>query len=213
MNAMNQKTSYRTIAGLSQGIYKEKGSKFLGFAQGISSIGEAKEIVAGYKKKYHDARHHCFAYTIGLSDESQRSYDDGEPTHSAGAPILGQIKSFDLNNVLVVVVRYFGGTQLGLGNLTNAYKQAAWETLQQAMIASYSLYNEFLIEADHQHIQQFYRLVSMMNLRIIQQEFTEKARFTIALPQERTGELMDQINETPLYCSPVKHTSVRKTNS
>ncbi|MEQ9007162.1 MAG: YigZ family protein, partial [Ekhidna sp.] len=115
---------YHTIKEKSEGLYKEKGSKYLAFAYPVKSEVEIKEIQESLRKEYYDARHHCFAWVLGMDDQSYRANDDGEPAHSAGDPILGQIRSFELTNVLVVVIRYFGGTKLGVGGLINAYKTA-----------------------------------------------------------------------------------------
>src|SRR3712207_4297486 len=104
-------SQYRTIAGPSTGLYKEKGSKFLGFAYPVESETEVKEILTRIRKEYFDARHHCYAYRLGANAASYRANDDGEPSHSAGDPILGQLKSADVTNVLLVVVRYFGGVK------------------------------------------------------------------------------------------------------
>src|SRR5689334_14470624 len=114
--------SILTLKSDGKGIYKEKGSKFLGFAYPVSSESEIKERIASLKSEYFDARHHCFAWILGPEKKQFRAFDDGEPNHSAGDPILGQIRSRNLTNVLVVVVRYFGGTKLGVGGLIAAYR-------------------------------------------------------------------------------------------
>lgn len=118
-------TDYFTIKSPTEGLFKDRGSKFLSFAFPVTSELDVKEIQDDLRKKYHDARHHCYAWVIGMNDQNWRANDDGEPSHSAGDPILGQIRSFGLTNTLVVVVRYFGGTKLGVGRLINAYKTAA----------------------------------------------------------------------------------------
>src|SRR5689334_3258152 len=117
--------SFLTIESVSEGIFKEKGSKFLAFAYPVSSESDIKLRLEELRKKYFDATHHCYAWMLGSDKKHFRAADDGEPNHSAGAPILGQIKSKNLTNVLVVVVRYFGGTKLGVGGLTQAYKAGA----------------------------------------------------------------------------------------
>src|SRR6186713_1623645 len=126
--------SFFTITSASQGIYKEKGSKFLSFAYPVQSESDIKEHIAFLKSEYFDARHHCYAWMLGPERNHFRAFDDGEPNHSAGDPILGQIRSKNLTNVLVVVVRYFGGTKLGVGGLISAYKIAAEEALSKAVI-------------------------------------------------------------------------------
>src|SRR5687767_7228782 len=127
--------SYRTIQQPSEGSYKEKGSKFLGFAYPVQAEQDVKQKIAELKKEYFDARHHCYAYIIGADKMKYRAFDDGEPNHSAGDPILGQIRSKNLTNVLVVVVRYFGGVKLGVGGLISAYKMAAENALNNALVA------------------------------------------------------------------------------
>src|SRR5690606_7725476 len=120
---------YRTIAQPAEGLYKEKGSKFIALAYPVYTEEEIKDRLAELRKKYYDARHHCYAYMLGADKSRYRANDDGEPNHSAGDPILGQIRSADLSNVLVVVVRYFGGTKLGVSGLITAYKTATADAL------------------------------------------------------------------------------------
>ena len=122
------KDSFLTISGKSEGLYKDRGSKFLSFSFPVSSEEEINQRLDEVRKKYHDARHHCYAWMLQPDQSKSRANDDGEPNHSAGDPILGQIKSFELTNTLVVVIRYFGGTKLGVGGLINAYKTAAANT-------------------------------------------------------------------------------------
>ncbi len=124
--------SYYTIKSQSEGLYKEKGSKFISIAIPVTSLDQIKNELENLKSKYHDARHHCYAWVFGMDDQQYRSNDDGEPSHSAGDPILGQIRSFSLTNILVVVIRYFGGTKLGVGGLIHAYKTAAEGALSVA---------------------------------------------------------------------------------
>ena len=125
-------SSYYTINEPSEGLYKEKGSKFLSFAFPVKTETDIRRYQEELKKKYHDARHHCFAWIIGMDQQSWRANDDGEPAHSAGDPILGQIRSLDLTDTLVIVIRYFGGTKLGVGGLINAYKTATEMALTKA---------------------------------------------------------------------------------
>jgi uncharacterized YigZ family protein len=128
-------TTYFTITEPSQGSYKEKGSKFIAYAMAVQSEEEVKQIVKDFKKKYYDARHHCYAYRLGERGERYREYDDREPSGTAGRPIHGQLRSRNLTNVLVVVVRYFGGTKLGTSGLLQAYKSAASDALDKAVIS------------------------------------------------------------------------------
>lgn len=128
--------SYKTIAKRSGALYKEKGSKFIGIAFPAINEDEFKATLDAIKSEYHDARHHCYAFKFGMDDNNYRYNDDGEPSNSAGAPIYGQIQSFELTNIGIVVVRYFGGTKLGVGGLIGAYRQAAKEALENAQLVS-----------------------------------------------------------------------------
>ncbi len=125
---------YKTIEAQAEGLYKEKGSKFLSFAIPVRNVEEVKAILETYRKDYYDARHVCYAYMLGADREEFRANDDGEPSGTAGRPILGQINSFGLTNILVIVVRYFGGILLGTGGLIVAYKEATQDALNNASI-------------------------------------------------------------------------------
>lgn len=126
--------TFKTIEQKAEGLYKEKGSKFIAYAYPIAGEDEAKEIVQGLKKEFYDARHRCYAYRLGPKGESFRMNDDGEPSSTAGRPIYGQLLSYDVTNILVVVIRYFGGTKLGVSGLINAYQSATSDALQNASI-------------------------------------------------------------------------------
>lgn len=131
---MNGDDTYCSIASVSKGQYKDNGSRFLAFAYPVESENEVKEIIASLRKEYHDARHHCYAYRLGLEGDVWRASDDGEPSGSAGRQILGQIDSASLSDVLVVVVRYFGGIKLGIPGLIRAYKTSTAEALSSAEV-------------------------------------------------------------------------------
>ncbi|MFB6340496.1 IMPACT family protein [Saccharicrinis sp. FJH62] len=128
------KDTFRTIATHSEGLYKEKGSKFIAHAHPVDSENEIKELIEQYRKTFYDARHVCYAYRLGPEGEQYRHNDDGEPSGTAGKPIYGQLLSFDITDVLIVVIRYFGGIKLGVSGLINAYKLAAQDALAQAEI-------------------------------------------------------------------------------
>jgi uncharacterized YigZ family protein len=130
---------YKTIKAPSEGLYKEKGSRFLSFAYPVSETDEIKAIIEKIRKEHHDARHHCYAYMLGHERNSWRVNDDGEPSGTAGKPILGQINSFGLTNILIVVSRYFGGTLLGVSGLINAYKSSAADAINNADIIERTL--------------------------------------------------------------------------
>jgi len=138
--------TYKTISSPSEGIFKDKGSKFIAFAFPVTSEEEIKEIVQSLKKEHHAARHHCYAWRLGYEKLLFRANDDGEPSSTAGKPIIGQIQSFDLTDILIVVVRYFGGTLLGVSGLINAYKSAAFEAINQAEIITKLVEKKILVE-------------------------------------------------------------------
>lgn len=140
MLLINDSDKYKTIKSLSQGVYKEKGSRFIAFAYPVESQEETKSILERIRKEYHDARHHCYAYMIGQDRLTWRVNDDGEPSGTAGKPILGQINSANLTNILIVVIRYFGGTLLGVSGLINAYRTAACEAIKNAETVERTLY-------------------------------------------------------------------------
>lgn len=162
---------YKTIKGLSEGLYKEKGSKFLAFAHPVESVDEVKLLLEGYRKTYYDARHVCYAYCIGPDGEEYRANDDGEPSGTAGRPIFGQIQSFGLTNVLVVVIRYFGGILLGTGELVVAYKTAAAEALGSAEIVEKTVDVDFTFRFEFIFMNDVMRIVKSLEAQIISQEY------------------------------------------
>jgi uncharacterized YigZ family protein len=152
--------TYKTISANAEGLFKDKGSKFIGLAFIVKSETEVKEILTQIKKKYHDATHHCYAYYIGhIGTPSVRMNDDGEPSGTAGRPIYGQIMSFDLKNVLIIVVRYFGGTKLGVSGLINAYKETAKITLNNAKIKECKIMDIYTVEFEYQLINQVMQIL------------------------------------------------------
>ena len=155
---------YFTIKNPSEGLYKEKGSKFLAFAFPVSNENEIKKILDGLKKKYHDARHHCYAWRIGASKQHFRVNDDGEPHNSAGKPILSQIEHFNLTNILVVVVRYFGGTLLGLSGLIKAYKSASHEALRFSEIEEKYPYHVYRIKFGYAEMNHVMKIIKDLEL-------------------------------------------------
>ena len=141
--------TYKTISNPSEGLFKDKGSKFMAFAYPVSSEDEIKGIIQILKKEHYSARHHCYAWRLGHEKLLFRANDDGEPSSTAGKPILGQIQSFDLTNILIVVVRYFGGTLLGVSGLINAYKNAAHDAILQAEIVEKLVEKQLCIEFEY----------------------------------------------------------------
>ena len=165
------KTSFKTISAPSEGFYKEKGSKFFAFAYQVADEYQVKERLENLKKQYHDARHHCYAFVLFGEPESFRASDDGEPSNSAGQPILRQIRSFGLTNTLVIVVRYFGGTKLGVGGLVNAYGTAAEEALSQAVQKEVILYKNVTIKFAPQDIHQAMKVIQACEALVEKEDF------------------------------------------
>ena len=163
--------SYLTIEKTSEGFYKEKGSKFYAFAYPVSSEAEIRDRQETLRKEYYDARHHCYAYIYGNESEHFRANDDGEPGHSAGDPILGQIKSKELTNTLVIVIRYFGGTKLGVSGLINAYKTAAAEALDANSIVKRDISEKLQFVFPYEEMNAVMKLVKDLNLKILNQGY------------------------------------------
>ena len=163
--------SYHTIQSVSEGLYKEKGSKFLSFAYPVETEDEIKQAIDALKKEYFDARHHCFAYVLGPDKKTFRAFDDREPNHSAGDPILGQIRSKDLTNLLVVVVRYFGGVKLGVGGLITAYKSSAQNALDNAVIIEKEVLHDLTLTYEYSATLEVMRLIKEFELIVKEQSF------------------------------------------
>jgi uncharacterized YigZ family protein len=163
--------TYQTISEASHGIYKEKGSRFLAFAYPIFSEDDFKEHIQELKKLHHNARHFCYAFKLGLTENEYRYSDDGEPNNSAGKPIYGQLLSKNLTNVGIVVVRYFGGTKLGVGGLVTAYKEAAAEALNNAKIVERTVNNFYQITFDYTIMSEVMNFVKQHDLNVSKQVF------------------------------------------
>ena len=163
--------TYKTISLSTEGIYKEKGSKFLSFAIPVNTTDEVKELIKTFKKEYYDARHVCYAYMLGADRKEWRANDDGEPSGTAGRPIMGQINSRELTNILVVVVRYFGGILLGTGGLTIAYKEATSDALNLSEIIEKTVDCKFSIHFEYLHMNDVMRIVKDTNVQILDQRY------------------------------------------
>jgi len=162
---------YKTIEHACEGIYKEKGSKFISYAFPVYSEEEIKEHVSELKKKYYDARHHCFAWQLGVDGAKHRANDDGEPSGTAGKPIHGQIRSHDLSNVLIVVIRYFGGTKLGTSGLIHAYKEASIDALNNGSIIEKTVNDFYRVNFDYGVMNDIMKIMKEENPNIITQDF------------------------------------------
>jgi len=178
--------TFNTIQSPSEGSFKTKGSKFLSFAFPVETEEAVKVIVANLKKEYYDACHHCYAYILGYNSEKYRENDDGEPSGTAGKPICGQLRSKQLTNVLVVVVRYFSGTKLGVSGLIDAYKNATFDVLQNAKIIEKVVMKEHQISFDYGRINSVMKIVKDYNLQVILQNFDSRSNliFRVQLSDE-----------------------------
>ncbi|QCR23327.1 YigZ family protein [Pontibacter sp. SGAir0037] len=187
--------TYYTIASPSEGLYKEKGSKFIALAYQVHSEEEVKEIMAGLKKEYYDARHHCYAYSLGADKSRYRANDDGEPNHSAGDPILGQIRSANLSNVLVAVIRYFGGTKLGVSGLINAYKTAAAEAIASATIIERHETALMQVHFTYPQMNDVMGLIKEYNLQIKEQQFELECLITLEVRKEQQEDVKAKLED------------------
>ncbi|MFY7987807.1 MAG: IMPACT family protein [Flavobacterium sp.] len=187
-----EKDTYKTIASASEEIlYKEKNSKFFGYAFPVTTEEEIKEILERLKKEHFSARHWCYAYQIGTEKIQYRANDDGEPNNSAGMPIYGQIQSFEVTNVLVVVVRYFGGVKLGVGGLISAYKIAAQMALENSEIVERTIDKHFLISFGYANMNKVMRIIKEKNLQIVSQKMEMDCEIEIATRKKNAQNLLD----------------------
>ncbi len=175
--------SYLTISDASEALLKEKGSKFFAFAYPVHDLDRAKELIEDVKKEHHTARHWCYAYRLGADGSEFRSNDDGEPSHSAGDPILRQIDSKELTNVLIIVVRYFGGVKLGVGGLIQAYGGAAESALDQAKIIKVEVQERIHITFDYPEMNEVMRLMKHYEAVMVSHEFLERCWIIAQTPR------------------------------
>lgn len=176
---------YKVIEAQSEGIYKEKGSKFLAFAIPVNDADEIRETLETYRKRFFDARHVCYAYMLGQARDDYRANDDGEPSGTAGRPILGQINSYDLTNILVIVVRYFGGILLGTSGLITAYKEAAAEAINNALIIEKTIEKTLTIHFPYELMSEVSRIMKEFELKIESQQFEMECEIKFAIPQSQ----------------------------
>ncbi len=188
----SEKDTYKTIATASEEVlYKEKNSKFFGYAFPVTTEDEIKEILERLRKEHYSARHWCYAYQIGTEKIQYRANDDGEPNNSAGMPIYGQIQSFEVTNVLIVVVRYFGGVKLGVGGLISAYKTAAQMALENATIVEKTINKHFIISFGYAHMNKVMRIIKEKNLQIVSQKMEMDCEIEISIRKKNVQNLLD----------------------
>ena len=186
--------TYKTISSTAEGYYTEKRSKFLAFAHHVESVDDVKQIVARYRKQYYDARHVCYAYMLGAERLDYRANDDGEPSSTAGRPILGQINSNELTDVLIVVVRYYGGVNLGTSGLIVAYREAAADAIAHAKIEERQVEEIVEYEFPYAMMNQVMRVVKEMNPRIVSQTFDNTCLLRLSIRQSLAPELRARLN-------------------
>ena len=192
---MAEQDFYYTIEKEGSAEFKDRGSKFIAYVCPVKNVEECKERLNALKKEHSRATHHCFAYRIGLDGNVYRVSDDGEPSGTAGRPILGQIDSKEIVNVLVVVVRYFGGTLLGVPGLINAYRSAAALALQMTPIVQRQVEKECSLQFDYTQVNDVMTLVKQYNCRIIRQEMQLFCNMTIGIPTNRLAEVSYKLQE------------------
>lgn len=185
--------TYRTIAGPAEGLYKEKGSKFLAFAFPVGSADEVKGHLDRLRKEYFDARHHCYAYILGPTKEAYRANDDGEPSGTGGRPIHGQLLSADLTDTLIVVVRYFGGVLLGASGLANAYKTAARDAIEHATIIEKTIDVRYRLLFEYPAMNDVMRILKDFGLKPEKQVFEMDCSLEIQVRQSESVRLYDAI--------------------
>ncbi len=184
--------TYKTIAFPSEEIlFKEKNSKFFGYAFPVSTEEEIKNHLETLRKQHHGAVHFCYAFQIGTTKIQFRANDDGEPSNSAGAPIYGQIQSFGLTNVLVVIVRFFGGVKLGVGGLISAYRTAAQMALETAEIVEKTIDIHYIVTFDYKNMNKVMRVIKEKNLEIVSQQMDESCQIEIATRQKNAAMVLE----------------------
>jgi len=192
---MADKDKYYSIECKAEGLYKDKGSRFIAYTFPIESVDEVKPLVDAIKKEHHAARHHCFAYRIGHDGALWRANDDGEPSSSAGRPILGAIDSIGLSDVLVVVVRYFGGILLGVPGLINAYRSAAADALEKSGRKEKTASRTIVLQFDYSKMNDIQTLVkSTPGVRVLSQNFDLQCRMTLAVPLSKADSFSSALN-------------------
>lgn len=188
---------YHTISenSVGEGYYTEKRSKFLAFAHHVETVEEVKSIVSAYRKQYYDARHCCYAYMLGPEQKAFRANDDGEPSSTAGKPILGQINSAGLTDILIVVVRYYGGVNLGTGGLIVAYRTAAADAIANATIEVRQVEETIKYDFTYPMMNDVMRIVKEMQLQVVDQQFDNTCSITLRIRKREAEQLRSRLNK------------------
>ena len=190
--------SYKTIAKPSEGSYSEKRSKFLAYAFPVQSEQEVKERLAEIQKKHWDARHHCYAYILGAHKDAYRVNDNGEPSGTAGRPIYGQLLSKDLTNTLVIVVRYFGGIKLGVSGLQNAYKVAAREALEAAVIEERTVQETYRVTFEYVKMNDIMQILKDPEVQVLDRQSYMQCVYTISVRQREADRITGALRKVPM---------------
>lgn len=188
-----EEDKYRTVNAIAEGLYKEKGSRFISFIYPVKTEEEIKDILTEIKTKYYDARHHCYAYCLGANRERFRANDDGEPSSTAGKPILGQIVSNDLSNVLVVVVRYFGGIKLGVSGLIQAYRDAAADAILHAEIVERTVDEEIRIRFTYVVMNDVMKVLKEEEPEVLSRNFEMECEMILSIRQKDMPRLKERL--------------------
>lgn len=186
---------YKTIKSKSEGFFKDKGSKFYAIAFPVKSEDEVNQYREQIRKEYHDARHHVYAYRLGTDMKIFRASDDGEPSNSSGPPVLGKIRSHELTDILIIVVRYFGGTKLGIPGLINAYGTAAEDAVNNAETVIKTIFKEIEIQFEYPQMNSVMRIIKENNLKIIEQEMQLSCKIKIGIPLGKFEQVSKKISE------------------
>jgi uncharacterized YigZ family protein len=189
------KDTFLTLKTNSEGLYKEKGSRFISFAIPVTSLAEIKEIISEKRKEYHDARHICYAYIIGPEGQETRSSDDGEPSGTAGRPILGILQSNNLTNTLIIVVRYFGGTKLGTSGLIHAYKEAAADAVSNNTTVEKTIDQTIKIKFEYPFLNDVMRVIKEEIPEILEQHFDMNCDMTLRIRQRDMKKLLSRLEK------------------
>ncbi len=187
--------TYKTIKNNSEGLFKDRGSKFISLLFPVSNEDEIKSILQNLRKEYYDARHHCYAWRLGADLKRYRVNDDGEPSSTAGKPIYGQIQSFELTNILIVVIRYFGGTKLGVPGLINAYRSAAAEAITNNIILEKTVNNFYELRFNYELTNLVMRVIKDESANITENTYEDKCLLKINTQQSKSIILLEKLNK------------------